>query len=203
MIVAVLALAVAAIGTAVASPTLLKVTPSKARKIADKRIDKRAAGLSVASATTAESAENATTAENAANSTQLEGKSLAQIRPVVAGSDNSNEPTLTAAGDEMVSTGVTLTAVSSLSASASVSLIGADANEGATCVAQLDGVAFGKPFATTFDDVGTNNEAVVSIDASLPRVAQGQHRVGINCASTQGTVTKDQAAVSVVAAPIP
>jgi hypothetical protein len=70
LIVAVLALVVALAGTAMAAPDLAtkKVTKSKVKKIskkqANKQIKKKAPGLSVAHADTADQADNATNAES-------------------------------------------------------------------------------------------------------------------------------------------
>ena len=56
IVIAILALVAGVTGAAVASPSAKKVTTKKVKKIADKEIDKKAPGLSVAHAATADSA---------------------------------------------------------------------------------------------------------------------------------------------------
>ena len=69
MIVSMIALCFALVGTAVAQDSLGKITKSKVKTIANKQISKAAPGLSVKSAATATSATTATNAVNAVNAT--------------------------------------------------------------------------------------------------------------------------------------
>jgi hypothetical protein len=87
LVVAILALVAALAGTAVAGPgaSSSAITKSKVKKIANKQITKRAPGLSVAhadtadNATNAQNAANATNAQNAANANSVDGKSASDI----------------------------------------------------------------------------------------------------------------------------
>ncbi len=76
LIVAVVALVAALGGAAAAQPSAKKVTTKKVKKIADKEIAKKAPGLSVAHADTADAATTATTADSA---NALQGQSLANV----------------------------------------------------------------------------------------------------------------------------
>lgn len=78
LIVAVVALSMAVVGTAVAGTGGLthKITKSKVKSIAKKQIKKAAPGLSVAKAETATNADNAT---NAANAAEVGGNKIVQI----------------------------------------------------------------------------------------------------------------------------
>jgi hypothetical protein len=70
MLVAVVAVAFAMVGTAVAgTDAISKLTKSSVKKIADKEIAKKAGGLSVSHAASADSATTATNATNATNAT--------------------------------------------------------------------------------------------------------------------------------------
>ena len=95
MVVAMVALCFAVVGTAVAQDPVAKITKSKVKKIANKQIDKAESGLSVAkaveadkaktadSATTAATATKATSADAAVNSALLDGKSAGQLESKV------------------------------------------------------------------------------------------------------------------------
>ena len=191
MLVAFLALSVAISGVAAAAPTLMKLNKGKVVKIANQEINKRAPGLSVDKADTA------------ANADALGGKALAQIQPVLAGDQSAEVVNVTPGGADVVSVNFTLAAVSRVNISSSTELTGADTDERGQCVARLDGSGVSLGYETTFDDITTNNKATVPVVATANNVAPGAHTVTINCNAINGTITKDDAAVNIIAVPNP
>lgn len=86
MIVATVALTFALAGTALAGPSVSKVTKAKVRTIANQEVDKRAPGLSVLKAKTADSASSAITAStvaaNGVGAGALKGLTTIQVTSV-------------------------------------------------------------------------------------------------------------------------
>jgi hypothetical protein len=128
---AVVALVAATVGTAVAGPSASTsaITKKKvakiAAKVANQEIDKRAPGLSVAhadtantadsantagSANTAESANTATTASTALNAEQLDGAEFCRTNGVVTEDDDDPNQTLCTRGPLSISTFCTASA---------------------------------------------------------------------------------------------
>jgi hypothetical protein len=214
MIVAMTALSLALIGTAVAAPSALKLNKAKVRAIADEEIAAKAPGLHVASANTATTATNATnatnatTADTATNANALGGKSLDEVRPVIAGASNAATVADVGTGTDVVTLNYTLAAASRVNFSGSVELGGDNTSPGAAgrCSVRNDGNTVGANYETSFDDIGTNavNPAVIAIQSSAATVAPGDHTAVIRCSndiSGGNPVFKDDAGLNIIAVP--
>ena len=103
MIVAVLALTLALAGSAIAAPDASLTALSKAqvkriaKKVANKQITKRAPGLSVAHAKTADNATNAQNATNATNATNITGANSKNL-PIAYGTATGGVTAVTGVG---------------------------------------------------------------------------------------------------------
>lgn len=172
------------------------------KKIAKKQIKKAAPGLSVASATIADSAQ---TADTATNAEALGGKSLSAVLPTSASAQDPNVIPVPGGitGTVVVSTKIDTTARSRILAEATVELEGADAGEEAACLLELDGGTISRSYETTFDDIGTVNEATLGVVGAENEVATGEHTAALRCFTDVGTVTKDDAGINVIAIPVP
>jgi hypothetical protein len=202
-LVAVLAISLAMLGSAVAAPTTLKITKSTIRKIADKEIDKTAPTLVVAKAN---SATTATTATTATNADALGGRSLAQVQTVIAGAENQNAfPIGTGvAGTDVVTLNYTLAVASKVSFEAVVELEGDDTTaDRAQCNIRSDGVIASSGYESSFEDANTANPESNAIVTFLDNVPAGAHVASMRCLQTSGTgtINKDAAAINIVAVP--
>jgi hypothetical protein len=204
-LVAVLAISLAMLGSAVAAPTTLKITKSTIRKIADKEIDKTAPTLVVAKAN---SATTATTATTATNADALGGRSLAQVQTVIAGAENQNAfPIGTGtgvAGTGVVTLNYTLAVASKVSFEAVVELEGDDTTaDRAQCNIRSDGVIASSGYESSFEDANTANPESNAIVTFLDNVPAGAHVASMRCLQTSGTgtINKDAAAINIVAVP--
>jgi hypothetical protein len=187
MIVAVVALSLAMIGTAVAGPSAAKITTAKVKKIAKAQIAKAAPGLSVGNAGT------------------VGGRSVAQVKTVLAGNES---PTVVSAigftGVAVVNVDFALPATSTVHLSGVVELSGdGGLGDEGTCELKLDGVTKGLNFEAAFDDVGDDNSAVISALTTVSNVAAGSHVASLFCSQNEGTgaIGKDDAAIQVTAVP--
>jgi hypothetical protein len=202
MLVAVAALVFAMVGTAIAgTDAVSKLTKSKVRSIANKEIDKRAPGLSVNKATEADHAKTADTATTASNANALGGRSLGQVRSVAASGANAAVVNI-GGGTNVVATNIDLAVESRVLINGVAELSGASSDERAQCFLRIDGSSVSLNFETTFDDIGDDNEVTLAAAAG-PVVAGGAHTVDMRCAALAGTVTKDDAAITVTAVPTP
>ena len=190
-LVVALALAISVVSTSTAAPAF-KLTAGKVKKIAQKQIAEAAPTLSV---------NKAKSADLATNANALGGRSLAQVKPVLAVAQNSAITAVPPGGLDVVTVSFTLAAPSTVALSSSIELLGAEADERALCNARIDGTTISLGYETTFDDINTSNEAVVSVVSGSANVAAGAHTATVNCVSLAGTVTKDDAALNVVAVP--
>jgi hypothetical protein len=198
MLIAVLALALAMVGTASAAPSAYKLTAGKVKKIAKAEIAKAAPTLVVAKAT------NATTADTATNANALGGRTLAQVTPVIAGAQNATVVNdITNAGTDVVTVNYTLAAASKVNFSGVTELDGdGSTNDEATCQIRNDNVGISLFFETAFDDIGTDNSADDVVLTSSASVAAGAHIATLRCTTlTGGPITKDDAALNIVAVP--
>lgn len=189
-VVAVLALSVAAYGTAEAGPSAAKITVAKIKKVAKAEIAKAAPKLSVK------------------NSSTVGGKTPAQLKTVVAGAQNSG-----VIGDLGTTSVPVVTLNYALAAPSAVNFQGvaelggdgSDADTEAYCSIYNDGDQISITFDVTFDDIGTDavNPAVNVVLTSASTVAAGAHVAELRCRrDTNGTaVFKDDAAINIVAAP--
>ena len=204
MLVAVAALAFAMVGTAIAgTDAVSKLTKSKVRSIADKEIDKKAGGLSVAKAKEADHAKTADSATTASNANALGGKSLAQVQPLIFGASDAGviNPLPTTSTNVVSTANIELPTTSTVTLQGSVELQGDDTDERAGCLAARDNSTFGPSFETTFDDIGTDNEVTMSVVGTQTNVPAGVHSWQIRCStlSAAGSVLKDDAAITVQA----
>ena len=199
MLVAVAALSFAIVGTAVAGPDAVsKLTKSKVKSIAKKQADKELKANVAGSHVNL--ADKATNADTAANANALGGRSLAAVQTVIAGNTNTTVVNI-GAGTDVVSTTITLAATSRINVVGSAELEGAAADERAQCFFQRNGATFGPSFETTFDDIGSDNEATLAAVATQANVPAGTHTITMRCASLAGTVVKDDAGINVTAQP--
>ena len=58
-------------------------------------------------------------------------------------------------------------------------------------------------YETTFDDIGTDNEASLTVLGSANNVAAGAHTATLHCSTLNGTVIKDDAAINMTGIPTP
>lgn len=186
-VIAVVALSVALVGTAVAGPTAAKVTTAKVKKIAKKQIAKAAPKLSVKNAST------------------VGGRSVGQLKTVLAGNQNSSVITSIGNVDTvMVSVAYTLAAASTVQLDAVAELDGdGSLDDAAECFVENDGSTVGLLFEVTFDNAGSDNPTVNSVLATLPSVPAGAHLATLACnqVAGTGTVTMDDSAIQVTAVP--
>jgi hypothetical protein len=186
-LVAVVALSLAMIGTAAAGPSAAKITTAKVKKIAKAQIVKAAPGLSVKNAGT------------------VGGRSVDQLRTVLAGAENSTVvSSIGTGGFVVVSVNYVLAAPSSVHFSGVAELSGDGTTEDeATCEIKNDGVTQGLNFEVKFDDVGTENAAVIPVLSTAASVPAGSHVATLVCARNagSGTIGKDDAAIQITAVP--
>ena len=79
-------------------------------------------------------------------------------------------------------------------ASGSVELTGADIDERAQCDIDIDGTT-SLFYEASPDDIGTGNEFVIAVEFARTLPA-GAHTATLECRSLAGTITKDDAAIS-------
>lgn len=195
---------VAVAGTSTAAPAA-RVGVGQVKKIVAKQIAKAAPTLSVARAKTADSATTATTAATATNAQAVGGRSLAQLQTVLNG---ANSPSVVndigAGGTDVVTLDYTLAVPSRVNFSGVVEL-GGDNSAGVTasCVIRNDGALVSAAFETTFDDIGVNanNPASDVVLTSVGTVPAGAHVATLRCSRTTSAVSKDDAAINIVAVP--
>jgi hypothetical protein len=107
------------------------------------------------------------------------------------------------AGTDVVTGQITTTGTSRVLIDATAELTGANSDERALCRVLLDGGQISLSYESTFDDIGTDNEATVSVVTSANNVSAGTHTVTMNCISLAGTVVKDDAGINAVGIPVP
>lgn len=108
------------------------------------------------------------------------------------------------AGVAVVSTSITTKVPSTFQVGGSVELEGAESDEVGACRIVRDGVPISPFFETTFDDIGADNAATISVDGSQADVPPGTHLIEIRCSEIgPGNVGKDDAAINVLAVPNP
>lgn len=202
-VVAVLALSVATYGTAVGGPSVAKLTNAKVKKIAKKQIAVAAPSLSVANAS---KVGGKSVAELKAEiKAEIQGELAAAPRPMTTGWTDVNQISDIGAGANVVTVQYTLSAVSAVSFTAVAELQGFDgggpAANAAACTILDDGIAVSPEFATTFEDGSLGSSATVSATASYPLFPAGDHVAVFRCAGSGGTVTKKDAAITIVAVP--
>lgn len=145
---------------------------------------------------------SAAQADSAGNANTLGGKSGAQLKPAMGFGQSGTIIPLTGAGQDVVSTTITLSAPGRIAVNGSVELSGATADERAGCAVAIDGTGASLGYETTFDDIGEGNEASLSVQGSRADVPAGTHTVAIRCNElTPGAVTKDDAAVTAISVP--
>ncbi len=195
ILVAVLAISLAMVGSAMAAPTTLKITTQTIKKIAKKEIKKAAPKLAV------DKANSATTAATATNANALGGKSLAQIQTVVAGAQNASVVDI-GAGTDVVTVNYTLAAASRVNFSGVAELDGDSGGDEAICSIRNDGNTISLSFETAFDDIGSDNPVEAVVMTSAATVAAGAHVATLRCSTVSGgPITKDDAAINLVAVP--
>ena len=121
--------------------------------------------------------------------------------PTSGAAQDSSVVTIAGGGTNVVSGQITTTGTSRVLIDASAELTGANSDERAQCVVRLDGNTISLGYETTFDDIGTNNEATVSVVTSQNNVSAGTHTMTMNCASFSGTVVKDDAGINAIGIP--
>jgi hypothetical protein len=123
--------------------------------------------------------------------------------PTSGAAQDSSVVTLAGGGSNVVTGQITTTGTSRVLINASAELTGANSDERAQCVVRLDGNTISLGYETTFDDIGANNEATVSVVTSANNVVAGTHTMTMNCAVFAGTVVKDDAGINAIGIPVP
>ena len=187
MLVAVVALSFALVGSAVAGPSAAKITTAKVKKIVKKQIAKAAPKLSVKNAGT------------------VGGKTVGQIKTVLAGSTNASVVNDIENVDKvMVSVSYTLAAPSTVHVNGVAELEG-DGTDGdeAECFIKHDGGSISSQYDASFPDLGVDNAAVIGVLATATNIAAGPHVATLVCNQTAGTgtVAKDDASIQITAVP--
>ena len=100
-------------------------------------------------------------------------------------------------GTDVVTGQITTTGPSQVLVAGTVELVGAQADERAQCTLRLDGNLISLGYETTFDDIGADNEASLTVLGSANNVAAGVHTATLHCATLNGTVVKDDAAINI------
>jgi hypothetical protein len=180
MVVAIVALIVALTGTAVGAVFITKKQAKKiAKNQANNEISKRAPGLAVASANTANNAD------------RLDGLDASQLRTRSAYAERTADLPLTASFQDVVTTSVTTTGTR-IVATTSLELDAGGGSNTAHCRLRIAGVE-----SFTYDDQALPTESTMALTFART-VPPGTHAVGLECSET-GTVIADDAALSVVA----
>jgi len=109
--------------------------------------------------------------------------------------------TVAGGGTDVVSAAITTEAASTLIVNGVAELEGADADEQAQCFIKLDGSTISLGYESTFDDIGTSNEATLAANGFATSVAAGPHTVTMQCFSISGTIVKDDAGINVISVP--
>jgi hypothetical protein len=204
LLAAVTLVCVAVAGTSTAAPSA-RGGVGQVKKLVAKQIAKAAPTLSVARAKTADSATTAATAATASNAQAVGGRSLAQLQTVLDGATSTSVVNdIGTGGTDVVTLAYTLAAPSRVNFSGVVEL-GGDNSSGvtATCVIRNDGSLVSAAFETTFDDIGTNanNPASDVVLSSVGTVPAGAHVATLHCSRSASAVSKDDAAINIVAVP--
>src|SRR5262249_9249313 len=182
LVVAIVALVAALSGAALAAPVSNKgVSKSKAKKIANKEIDKRAPGLSVAHAETAGNAD--TVGNRSANDLQTSSG---------FGSNPQQIADLGATFQSVVTANITTHNTGRVLATASAELTGG-AGTRAQCQIVLNGVA-GLQYETTF--AAAASESTVAINYAQPDLPAGTYTGTLQCKDLTGAVGKDDATMN-------
>jgi hypothetical protein len=182
MIVAGVALIVALAGTAMAAPTAIKAVLDKKEKkqvknIANKQINKRAPGLSVANANT------------------VGGFSAAALQTSSGFNQDANVTNLTTTFTNVATATITTRSTGRILATASAELDDGNGTDEGVCDIIIDGEdSFN--YETSPDDITPPNAAVVAVNFAVTRPA-GTYTASIRCAEVGASVlTKDDAAIN-------
>jgi len=116
-------------------------------------------------------------------------------------SQNAAVVTLAGGGTDVVSATISNESTSQIIINGTAELTGADADERAQCFIKLDGGIISLGYESTFDDIGTNNEATVAANSFANSVAPGAHTVAMTCFPLSGTIVKDDAGINAIAIP--
>jgi len=122
--------------------------------------------------------------------------------PTSGVAQNPSVVPIAAGGTDVVTGEITTTGTSRILINATAELFGSDADERAKCFVGLDGSVISLSYETTFDDIGGDNEATVSVATSADNVPAGTHRMTMTCAPLAGTVSKDDASINAVGIPV-
>ena len=201
LIVAILALVAGVVGTAAGDP-IGKLTKKKVAKIANKEITKRAAGLAVAHAASADTATTAQSAATAENSNALGGKSAAQLQTTSAYAQRIDDLNLDFAFQDVVVTTVE-SAGGRVLASADLQIDGLTNNvdDDITCLIEIAGQNGPSHTEATPDTVAGVAESVTMSLASSAVPAAGTQPVSLRCGFENGAVRVDEAELSVLVTP--
>jgi hypothetical protein len=116
--------------------------------------------------------------------------------PSAGSGSNAAVISVPAGGVEVVSAPITTNGTGRILIDASAELQGDDADERAQCSVRLDGSTVGLFYESTFDDIGTGNEATVSVNSAATGVPAGAHTVSMFCSALSGTIIKDDAGIN-------
>jgi hypothetical protein len=194
MLVAGTALAFALAGTAIAGPFAMKSVLSKGEKkqvksIARNQVKSLAPGLSVA---------NATNATNATNASNVDGASASDLKTSSAFNQNNDVIPIPGGMDTIVASAtITTQSAGRILASGSAELLGADTDERGQCQIRIDGTD-SINYESAADDVGAENEFVIAVNFAVERPA-GTYTANLECRASAGTISKEDAAISVYA----
>jgi hypothetical protein len=115
-------------------------------------------------------------------------------------SQNAAVVTLAGGGTDVVSASITNESSGQMIINGAAELTGNDADERAQCFIKLDGGFISLGYETTFDDIGTSNEATVAAN-TFASVAPGTHTVTMTCFPLSGTIVKDDAGINAIVIP--
>ena len=196
MVVSIIALVFALAGSAAAGVATVSVLNKKEKKqtrnIARDEINKAAQGLSVANAT------NATSAISAISASNVDGASASDLKTSSAFDQNNDVIPIPGGMDTVVASAtITTQSAGRILATGSAELLGADTDERGQCQIRIDGTdSFN--YESAADDVGTENEFVIAVNFAVERPA-GTYTANLECRASAGTLSKEDAAISVYA----
>ncbi|HEX6229160.1 MAG TPA: hypothetical protein VFZ41_06820 [Solirubrobacterales bacterium] len=204
LVISILALVTALVAPAVAqvaTSALSKGEKRVIRKIANRQINKRAPGLSVAransadAATSAGTATTANTANTANDANTVDGANASDLKTSSAFAQESGSRFITETHAAVpVFAEITTRSAGRILATGSVEVFG-DGNDVALCSLSIDNDPSGN-YEAAPDDIGVSNPLVIAINHAVTRPA-GTYAVVMGCSAVSGALTVSNAALNV------
>jgi hypothetical protein len=150
----------------------------------------------VPSASNANNADNANQADQATNAGTVDGADANDLRTSSGFNANASVIALAPANTTVATTTISLETTQRIIATGVAELQGAEADERAQCTILIDGSG-SLGYESSFDDIGTSNEATVTAMHAVTRTP-GNYTALLRCSEISGQIVKDDAAISVI-----